>query len=54
MDITPVNLFRVLLPRSLGVALDPLPNRSFFSTYEDLYSFQEITELLASPGNEGS
>jgi hypothetical protein len=45
-QITSVNLFRNLLRPYTELALEPLPDRFFYSTYQEPYRFKEITEEL--------
>jgi hypothetical protein len=42
-DITPVNSFRVILNHVLGTNLAQLHNRSYYSTWEKPFDFQEVT-----------
>lgn len=51
-DITSVNLFRVLLRTHLEVALEPLPDQFFYSTFQTPYRFTEITEELSRNGRD--
>lgn len=46
-DLTPVNLFRVVFSRYLGVDMDLLPDRSFvFRDESHLYDFSDVTEIV--------
>jgi len=45
-DITPVNTFRVILNKYFGTGLPMLENRSYWSDYQDIYSFEDITNRL--------
>jgi hypothetical protein len=47
--ISPVNTFRVLLDAQFGAGLAPLPDRSYFSYYDDPYRFEDMTGRLAIP-----
>ncbi len=52
--ITPVNSFRVVLNTFFGAKLDLLPDRSFFSTWDDPYKFIDVTEAVRSAEPEGA
>jgi hypothetical protein len=43
MDISPVNSFRLILTNYLGLDYPPLPEKRFFSTGQDFYTFQDVT-----------
>jgi hypothetical protein len=43
-EITPVNTFRVVLGQYLGLDLELLQDRSFYSDYAAPYSFVDVTE----------
>jgi hypothetical protein len=61
-DITPVNSFRILLSHLFGAKLEPLPNRSFYSTASHPFDFKEVTRFLrgessaayTGPGSAGA
>ena len=42
--ITPVNAFRVVANTHLGMSYELLEDRSYFSTYEDLFRFKEVPD----------
>ncbi len=44
--ITPINSFRVLLNTLFGGKYAHLPDRSFYSTYDQPYDFTEVTKLI--------
>ena len=48
-EISPVNSLRVIISHYFGVNLDLLPDRSFYSTAQFLYKFQDITERVRMP-----
>ncbi len=41
-SITPVNTFRIVLGAYFGAGLELLPDRSYYSSYEDPYTFMQI------------
>lgn len=43
---TPVNAFRVLLNRAIGTELPMLPDRSYFSTWERLSEYTDVTDVV--------
>ena len=45
-SISPVNSFRVVSGQYFGADTDLLDDRSFFSTYENPYRFEEVTEEI--------
>ncbi|MCE5324841.1 MAG: sulfatase-like hydrolase/transferase [Planctomycetaceae bacterium] len=45
-DLSPVNSFRCVLRYYFGAELDPLPDRSFYSTAGRPYDFTEVTDRL--------
>jgi hypothetical protein len=47
--VTPVNSFRVLFNCLFQAQFALLPDSSFFSSYENQYEFQNVTERLAEP-----
>jgi hypothetical protein len=47
-DLTPVNVFRLILGEYLGLDLPLLPNHHVFSTFQDPYAFTDVTSVLAS------
>ncbi len=44
--ITPVNSFRVVLDSSFGAGLPLLPDRSFFSIWDEPYKYVDVTATL--------
>jgi hypothetical protein len=52
-DITPVNIFRLVLGQYLGFELPTLPNRHIFSTFHDPYAFVDVTSELPTHGDKG-
>lgn len=44
--ISPVNTFRYIFNRYFGAEYMPLPDRSYFSSYENIYDVTEVTKLL--------
>jgi hypothetical protein len=52
-SISPVNSFRVVLNTFFGARLPLLPDRSFFSTWQDPYKFIDVTEVVRSYGAGG-
>jgi hypothetical protein len=50
-DITPVNSFRILLSDLLGLDLEPLEERVYFSWYDAPYDFVDVTDEV-HPGSE--
>ena len=53
-SISPVNSFRVVLNTFFGTQLGLLPDRSFFSTWPDPYTFIDVTDVVRSDGMNGS
>jgi len=47
--ITPVNSFRVIFDAYFGTDLGLLPDRSYFSTWNKPYAFQDVTEASRVP-----
>ena len=45
-EISPVNSLRVIFSHYFGIDLDLLPDRSFYSTAQFLYKFQDVTERV--------
>ena len=45
-DISPVNTFRIVLSELLGVRLDPLEDRVYFSWYDEPHRFFDVTEQV--------
>jgi len=45
-DLSPVNLFRVVLNRYLGTKLALLPNDSYYSTWDHPYRFVRVTDKV--------
>ena len=43
-SITPVNSFRVVLDQFFGTQLGLLEDHSYFSTFDEPYDFNEVTE----------
>lgn len=50
--LSPVNLYRALINRSLGTELPLVENRSYFSTWDRLYDFEQVPDSLLS-GEDG-
>ena len=48
-EISPVNVFRIVLNRYFGTDLEVLPDRSFFSTAYYLYKFIDVTDKVRNP-----
>lgn len=46
LNLTPVNLFRILLRRLFGTDLPPLPNRSLYSPWSRPLQFTDVTDKL--------
>jgi len=44
--ITPVNALRAVLNAALGSRLEPLDDRAYFSTWEEPYTFIDVTERV--------
>jgi hypothetical protein len=42
-DLTPVNLFRLVLSQLFGDPLPPLPQKSFYSTWERPFTYTDVT-----------
>jgi hypothetical protein len=51
-DITPVNSFRVVLDTYFGGQLGLLPDRSYFSTWDEPYGFMDVTEQVRPRDDE--
>ena len=49
-DSTPVNLYRAVLNRALGIGLPAIEDRSFHSTWERPFDFIEVTGRLNGAG----
>jgi hypothetical protein len=47
-DLTPVNLMRLVLDRTFGTRLGPLPDRSWFATSSRPYRFVDVTERVTA------
>lgn len=45
-SISPVNSFRVVLNTVFGAQLPLLPDRSFYSTWPELYRFIDVTGIV--------
>jgi hypothetical protein len=45
-EITPVNTFRIVLDQYFGVDLPLLDDRIYFSTWDQLYLFEDITDQI--------
>lgn len=45
-DVSPVNSFRLVLSAVLGADFAPLPNRSYYSTWEEPLKFVDVTDRL--------
>jgi len=45
-DLSPVNIFRILLSRYFDAKLDVLPNECFYSTWERPYDFTRVTDKV--------
>src|SRR5262249_40066818 len=50
-SISPVNSFRVFLNAYFGAGLDLLPDRSYFSTWNDPFRFIDVTDRVLSTGH---
>jgi hypothetical protein len=48
-EISPVNSFRVVLNTYFGAKADLLPDKSFFSTWDEPYHFIEVTDQVRQP-----
>jgi hypothetical protein len=48
-SITPMNSFRILLSGLFKEDLTPLPDRSFYSTWDHPLRFEEVTKELKAP-----
>ena len=46
--ISPVNSFRVVLNTFFGAGLDLLPDKNFFSTWSDPYTFIDVSDAVRS------
>ncbi|MHB8637377.1 MAG: hypothetical protein ACYC96_12985 [Fimbriimonadaceae bacterium] len=46
-SITPVNSFRIILSTLFGADLPNLPDRSWYSTFDEPFAFTEVTSRLA-------
>jgi hypothetical protein len=42
-DLTPVNLYRTIFSEEFGDSLEPLPSKTFYSTWERPYQFTDVT-----------
>lgn len=51
MNLTPVNLFRILLGRLFGIDLPMLANRSFYSRWTQPLEFADVTDKLGESTN---
>ena len=49
-DITPVNTFRVVLNQFFGAKLELLDDTSYFSSFQRLYEFHDVTEAACGDG----
>lgn len=45
-DSSPVNTFRTVLRTVFGVSIDPLPDRAFYSTWDQPLSFIDVTHAV--------
>ena len=45
-SMTPVNSFRALLSARFGADLPPLPDRTYFATYDDPFALVDVTDRL--------
>jgi len=45
-EITPINTFRIVLDQYFGVDLPLLDDRIYFSTWDQLYQFEDITDRI--------
>ncbi len=43
--ITPVNTFRIVFDKFFGENLKLLPDKTFYTSYEEIYGFKDITEI---------
>jgi hypothetical protein len=48
--LSPVNSFRLIFNQYLGADLELLADRSYFSTWDEIYDFEDVTELVAVEG----
>jgi len=46
-EITPVNSFRIILSQYFGQDYAPLPDHSYYSTWEAPYAFSDVTPIVA-------
>jgi hypothetical protein len=52
-SISPVNSFRVVLNAYFGAGLDLLPDRSYFSTWDDPFQFIDVTDRVRPTAEAG-
>jgi hypothetical protein len=52
-QITPVNLFRVVLNDYFDAKLPMLEDKSYYS-YPEMFDLRDVTEVVASPENQGA
>lgn len=43
--ITPVNTFRIVFNTYFGANYDPLPDRTYYTSYENIYGFKDVTDV---------
>src|SRR5438552_8790363 len=51
--ISPVNSFRVVFNAYFGAGLDLLPDRSYFSTWDDPFQFIDVTDRVRPAADTG-
>jgi hypothetical protein len=49
-DITPVNLFRVVLRRIFGAPLEELPEHCYYSPFDEIYRYTDVSAQIRPPG----
>jgi hypothetical protein len=47
-SVSPVNSFRIILNEYFGGQYEILPDKSYYSTYEKIYKFYNVTDLVKS------
>jgi len=43
--ITPVNTFRIVFDKYFGEDLEPVPDKTLYTSYEAIYGFKDVTEI---------
>ncbi|UCG62929.1 MAG: hypothetical protein JSV52_06510 [Candidatus Zixiibacteriota bacterium] len=51
-EITPVNTFRIVLNKCFGANLDLLPDKHFYASWNQPYTFQPVSKLLGGSAYE--